>query len=92
MRSCRFAALRMIGLFLAPFGATEKDAEKPHDAHKKRTAPKSCPYLALLLALAELRSAACGFETVLLKAPELRTLDFTRFFEGFRIINPSFNP
>jgi hypothetical protein len=55
----------MIGLFLAPFGATEKDAEKPHDAHKKRTAPKSCPLIDLLLALAELRSAACGFETVL---------------------------
>ena len=46
--------------FARPCGATAKDAEKPHDAHKKRTAPKSCPLIDLLLALAELRSAACG--------------------------------
>ena len=40
------------------------------------------------LSLGELRCAPRRFETVLHKAPGLRPLDFTGFFEGLRKINP----
>ena len=39
-------------------------------------------------ALAELRRATGGLETVLLKAAGLGPLDFTGFFEGSWIFNP----
>ena len=62
--SGRFAGADSNGLLLAAYAATAKDAEKP-PAHKKRTAPQNCPLVLCSLALAELRSAAGGFETVL---------------------------
>ena len=55
---------------------------------KKQAPAEASACKVILLALGELGSAAGGLEPVLLKVAGLRPLDFTGFFEGFRLFNP----